>query len=186
MQFHRIAPPAVDVVLDLRYATADNLTGRPIYRRAECLLHPAAAARLARAVDLAAGIGLKLRIFDAYRPPAAQAALWRALPDPTFIADPRKGSNHSRGVAVDLTLADADGTALDMGTDFDDMSTRAYHACLDIDAAAQRNRALLLGIMAAAGWDHYAFEWWHYQLPAARSYPLVEDGVLGPALMPCP
>jgi D-alanyl-D-alanine dipeptidase len=111
-----------------------------------------------------------------------QWALWRALPDPVFIADPRQGSNHTRGVAVDLTLAQADGTPLDMGTGFDDMSPRAYHTDDTVPAAVQRNRALLLGLMTVAGWTHYASEWWHYQLPDAHLYPLVDDGALGPKL----
>lgn len=183
MRFVTIAPPVFDVDLDLRYATPDNLTGRPIFARPLCLLHPDAAAALARSIRLAAAQGLRLRVFDGYRPPAAQWALWNALPDPTFIADPRIGSSHGRGVAIDLTLALPDGTMLDMGTDFDDMRPIAYHADTSISVAAQRNRALLLGIMAAAGWQHYAWEWWHYQLPGASAYPLVEDGVLGPSVM---
>ncbi|HYE00873.1 MAG TPA: D-alanyl-D-alanine dipeptidase [Alphaproteobacteria bacterium] len=181
MQFVTLAPPTID--LDLRYATPDNLTGSPIYRRPLCLLHPAAAERLLEAVRLAAAQGLRLRVFDAYRPPAAQWRLWEALPDARFIADPRKGSSHGRGVAVDLTLAAADGTPLEMGTGFDDMSERAYHADTQVPVEAQRNRSLLLGIMAAAGWAHYAHEWWHYHLPDARAYPLVEDGALGPRMM---
>ena len=183
MRFVTIAPPDFDVDLDLRYATDDNLTGRPIFARPLCLLHPDAAAALARSIRLAAAQGLRLRVFDGYRPPAAQWALWQALPDPTFIADPRIGSSHGRGVAVDLTLALPDGTPLEMGTDFDDLRPLAFHADTTIPVAAQRHRALLLGIMAAAGWQHYAFEWWHYQLPDAASYPLVEDAVLGPSVM---
>ncbi|WP_119679742.1 D-alanyl-D-alanine dipeptidase [Indioceanicola profundi] len=183
MQFRRIAPPAFDVDLDIRYATASNLTGRPIYARPLCLLHPEAAARLDDAVRLAGAMGLRLRIFDGYRPPAAQWALWRALPDPRFIADPRIGSNHARGVAVDLTLSAANGTVLEMGTGFDDMEEQAYHARTDIPVEAQRNRATLLGIMTAAGWERYEYEWWHYQLPDAKSYPLVEDGALGERVM---
>lgn len=183
MRFVTIAPPDFDVDLDLRYATADNLTGRPIFARPLCLLHPTAAAALSRSIHLAAAQGLRLRVFDGYRPPAAQWALWNALPDPTFIADPRIGSSHGRGVAIDLTLAQPDGTMLEMGTDFDDMRPIAYHADTDISREAQRNRALLLGIMAAAGWQHYPWEWWHYQLPEASSYPLVEDGALGPSIM---
>ncbi len=181
--FVAIAPPRFDVALDIRYATADNLTGRPIYARPLCLLHPVAAERLAVAVGLAAAIGLRLRLFDGYRPPAAQWALWEALPDPRFIADPRKGSTHARGVAVDLTLETRDGAPLDMGTAFDDMSERAYHADTAVPAEAQRNRFILLGLMAAAGFQHYAYEWWHYQLPDAAAFPLVEDGALGPAVM---
>lgn len=183
MYFTTIAPPVFDVDLDIRYATSDNLTGRPIYAQPLCLLHPAAAAALARAIDLAAGLGLRLHLFDGYRPPAAQWALWHALPDPTFIADPRIGSNHGRGVAIDLTLVSRDGVMLDMGTGFDDMRPLAYHGAADLPAEIQRNRAMLAGLMALAGWDHYESEWWHYQLPDAARYPLVEDGALGPKIM---
>jgi D-alanyl-D-alanine dipeptidase len=183
MHFVTITPPAFDVDLDLRYATADNLTGRPIFARPLCLLHPEAASRLRKAIILAAAQGFRLRIFDAYRPPAAQWALWNALPDPTFIADPRIGSSHGRGVAIDLTLLGNDGSMLEMGTGFDDMRSVAYHADTSISVEAQRNRSLLLGIMVAAGWQHYHFEWWHYQLPSSTAYPLVEDGAMGPALM---
>lgn len=183
MYFTTIAPPAYDVDLDIRYATSDNLTGRPIYAQPVCLLHPAAASALAHAIALAAAQGLRLRLFDGYRPPAAQWALWNALPDPTFIADPRIGSSHGRGVAIDLTLARSDGTILEMGTGFDDMRPLAYHGAGGLPADIQRNRALLAGLMALAGWQHYASEWWHYQLPDAALYPLVEDGALGPKIM---
>lgn len=182
-RFVEIAPPRFQVALDIRYATADNLTGRPIYARPLCLLHPAAAERLAVAVDLAAAIGLRLCIFDGYRPPAAQSALWNAVQDSRFVAEPRRGSNHTRGVAVDLTLTDVHGVHLDMGTGFDDTTPRSFHGDTAIPVRAQRNRLTLLGIMATAGFRHYAFEWWHYQLPDAASFPLVEDGTLGPPLM---
>ena len=92
-------------------------------------------------------LGLRFRIFDALRPSEAQWALWAHSPDPEFLADPRRGSPHSRGVAVDLTLVDRDGQALDMGTEFDAFTPLSHHGNLDVGAEAQRNRALLLGIM---------------------------------------
>ena len=114
-----IAPPRFDVSLALAYATDDNVTGSRIYRRAACYLHREAAALLERAIELAAAQGLKLIVFDGYRPVEAQWVLWRQCPDPTFLADPRRGSPHSRGVAVDLSLADREtGIPLDMGTGF--------------------------------------------------------------------
>jgi D-alanyl-D-alanine dipeptidase len=180
---NEIAPPAFGLFVDLRYASADNLTGKPIYRRAGCYLHPDAAAPLGRAIELARPLGLRLRVFDAYRPAAAQWALWNHLPDPDFIADPRGGSHHSRGVAVDLTLATPDGAALDMGTGFDAITPKSYHADLTVSREAQKNRLLLLGLMSAAGWDFYAKEWWHYQLFQPRRYPLIDDGAEAPALM---
>ena len=73
---------------------------------------------------------------------------------------------HPRGVAVDLTLVDAaTGADLDMGTGFDDMSAASARDCLAVPAAVVRDRTLLFGIMAAAGWEGIASEWWHFQVP---------------------
>lgn len=171
------------VDLALAYAGAGNFTGAPVYRRAACFLHPRAAAALARAVDAAAALGLRLRIFDAFRPAEAQWVLWRHTPDPEFLAHPRRGSPHSRGVAVDLTLIDDGGRALDMGTGFDDFTPRAHHGAGDVGAAARRNRLLLLGVMTEAGWDFYRNEWWHYQLFEPRRYPLLSDRAAATGLM---
>lgn len=178
--------PARDgLELALAYATADNVAGRPVYRQdAPALLHADAAAALARARDAAARLGLRLRIWDALRPSEAQWTFWRACPNPDLFADPRVGSPHSRGVAVDLTLVDgADGRPLDMGTGFDDPDPAAWHGSDAVSPGAQRNRALLLGIMTAAGWDFYGKEWWHYQLFGARSYPLWSDSALPARMM---
>ncbi len=164
------------VDIALAYATADNFTGSPVYGRAECFLHPEAADCLVRAVRLADAIGYRLRILDAYRPKEAQWVLWNHTPDPDFLADPRTGSPHSRGVAVDLTLIDQDNRPLDMGTDFDAFTPRSYHDALDIAPNAQVNRHILLGLMSAAGWDFYHREWWHYQLFDSRRFPLIADG----------
>jgi len=183
MALVEIAAPAFDVFVDFRYATADNLTGNPIYRRAACYLRAEAAAMLQRACDLARPLGLKLCIFDAYRPPAAQWALWNHMPDPEFIADPKRGSHHSRGVAVDLTLATPDGRMLEMGTGFDAITPLSYHADTAVSPEAQRNRLVLLGLMSAAGWDFYAKEWWHYQMFQPRTFPLLEDGAMAPSIM---
>lgn len=174
-----IAPPDFDVALDLAYATANNFTGAPIYRRAAAYLHPDAAAALTRAIALAGALGLRLKIFDAFRPAEAQWKMWNHTPDPQFLADPRRGSPHSRGVAVDLTLTDGDGAELDMGTPFDSFLPQSHHARTDVPAAAQRNRLLLLGLMTAAGWDFYRNEWWHYQLFDARRYRLLSDAEAG-------
>lgn len=183
MDLIEIEPPAYDVILDLAYATSNNVLGRPIYRHGRSYLHRDAAAYLTKAVGLAAAIGYRLKIFDAFRPTEAQWILWNRFPQPEFFADPRKGSPHSRGVAVDLTMVDGRGVELDMGTGFDDMTERARHACPDVPPAAQMNRAILLGIMTAAGWDFYGNEWWHYQLFNARRYPLYSDSAVTRGLM---
>ncbi len=174
---------AFDVDIALAYATPDNVTGKQIYRHADCYLHPEAAVCLRRAIDLARPLGLRFKIFDAYRPVEGQWALWNAFPDPEFVADPRKGGIHTRGIAVDLTLIDAAGRELDMGTEFDSFADQAHHARTDISLEAQRNRFLLLGLMSAAGWDFYKNEWWHYQLFKSRDYPVVDQASLTRPLM---
>lgn len=186
----RITSQVFDVHIALAYATADNFTGQPVYTAdAGCFLHTDAVAPLTRAVELARPLGLALRILDAFRPAEAQWVLWNHSPDPDFLADPRHGSLHSMGAAIDLTLVDrTTGQALDMGTAFDAFTPLSHHGNQAISAPAQRNRHLLLGIMTTAGWDFYRHEWWHYQLPGARSrYPALTDSVLGTdAMMPKP
>ncbi|MEK9970074.1 MAG: D-alanyl-D-alanine dipeptidase [Ferrovibrio sp.] len=183
MSLVEIKPPAFPVLLDMRYATADNLTGAPIYTRAACYLNIEAAGLLQKSIKLAAQMGLRLKVFDAFRPTEAAWALWNHTPDPTFLADPRKGSPHSRGAAVDVTLVDPDGEELDMGTGFDAFTPLAFHGTLEITPEQQTNRAILLGIMTAAGWDFYRNEWWHYQLFQPRRYPLLSDADAGTSMM---
>ena len=174
-----ISPPAFDLVVALAYATPDNLTGRAFYRRdARPYLHPKAVECLGAAIALARPLGYRLKVFDAYRPLEGQWALWNASPDPEFVADPRQGGPHNRGVALDLTLVDAAGRELDMGTGFDAITPLSHHARTDVSPEAQRNRLVLLGLMTAAGFDYYINEWWHYQLFDARSYPVVEQAEL--------
>jgi len=177
MKLIEITESTHGVRIDLKYATADNFTGKPVYAAdAKCYLHADAEAALRRANTLAAAQGYHFMIFDAYRPPEAQWKLWEHTPDPDFLADPAKGSPHSRGVAVDLTLCRANGTPLDMGTAFDAFTPLSHHGNPHVHAEAQRNRLLLMGIMTTAGWDFYRNEWWHYQLFNARAtYPLVPD-----------
>jgi len=172
-----------NVKIDIKYATSDNFTGKPVYRAAKCYLHPEAAETLKKAVSLALPLGLKFLIFDAYRPSEAQWKLWEHTPDPGFLADPAKGSPHSRGVAIDLTLTDSVGKPLDMGTAFDAFTPLSHHGRTDIPLEAQKNRLLLMGIMTTAGWDFYRNEWWHYQLFNSRNYPLFSDKDAGTGMM---
>ncbi|OEJ64325.1 D-alanyl-D-alanine dipeptidase [Magnetovibrio blakemorei] len=183
MSLVEITEASHNVNLDLKYATADNFTGKPVYARAACYLHPEAEKCMILARELAAIQGYRLHIFDAFRPSEAQWKLWHHTPDPDFLADPRRGSPHSRGVALDLTLIDsATGKVLDMGTGFDAFTPLSHHGNTEISAAAQKNRMLLMGLMTTAGWDFYRNEWWHYQLFDARDFAVLGDADLSEPL----
>lgn len=162
-----------NIILELRYATKNNITGKRIYHDDRCFIHKDACVLLKKSIKLAQDQGFKIKVFDAYRPRSVQEALWAHSPDPNYVTPPEKGSPHTRGVAIDLTLVDGQGQELDMGTDFDDLSPRAHHGASDISPQVAANRYLLLGIMMSAGWDLFQNEWWHYQMFKAREYPLI-------------
>ncbi len=179
MSLVEITPETHDVLIDLYYADCRNFTGQPVYKQAHCYLLKEAEQQLNQAIICARALGLRFKIFDAYRPPQAQFILWNHTPDPDFLANPYKeGSAHSRGAAVDLTLVDGD-TELDMGTAFDAFTPLSWHRCIDVSVTAQRHRLLLLGLMTAAGFDWYSHEWWHYSLYNAKTRPLIDDATLG-------
>ena len=162
------------VCIDMMYAGPGNFTGRTIYTHDLCFLHPQAEAGLQKAIAAARGFGFTLKIFDAYRPQEAQQALWDFAPNPDYIANPAKGSNHTRGVAIDLTLVGADGQDLDMGTPVDTMDPASHHFQPALPAQVQVNRMYLLTIMLEAGFVHHPREWWHYQLPDANQFALID------------
>ena len=163
-----------DLDIDLRYSTKNNITGKKIYLENKCFLEDKAAQKLLFASKISKDFGCKLKIFDAYRPQYVQEALWKYSPNPEFLSDPQKGSPHTRGIAVDLTLT-KNSIELDMGTDFDDFSEKAYHLSQNVSITSRKNRSLLLSIMTLAGFDFYQKEWWHYQLFDSKSYPLIKE-----------
>ncbi len=166
----------IGVLIDIKYATSNNFTHRPVYNNAKCFLHIDAYNKLLTAIKFANKLGYKIKIFDAYRPAEAQYILWEHTPDINFLAHPEKGSPHSRGVAIDLTLVDKNGDDVDMGTEFDAFTTLSFHSEIEnISKEAQQNRLILLGIMSVSGWDFYNNEWWHYQLFNSKTYKLVFD-----------
>ncbi len=168
-----ITPKTHDVVIDMMYASPRNFTSKTVYGFSECFLHPKAEVALRKAVAAAKGFGFTLRIFDAYRPQEAQEALWAYLPDPHYVADPAVGSNHTRGVALDLTLLDGRGNELDMGTPVDTMTPASHHFYPALPAEVMLNRMHLLTIMLEAGFVHHPNEWWHYQLADAHTFELI-------------
>ncbi len=163
------------IAVDLRYASPNNFVGRDLYSPFDCawLLRDAAAA-LERAVAWLAARkpGHTLLVLDALRPQRVQQQLWDALkgtPLEMYLAHPERGSIHSFGMALDITLQGDDGRELDMGTAFDDMSERAHPALEsallargEINAQQVANRQLLRDAMFQAGFIGLNSEWWHF------------------------
>ncbi len=172
-----------DAVLDIRYATADNFVGHRLYPVARCLLRRPVAERLARAASHLRERGYRIRLYDCYRPLSVQRELWRARPQRGFVADPRPGSNHNRGAAVDLSLVDLAGREVEMPTPYDAFDRRARaDAVAGVSPAAIRHRTVLRSAMEEAGFRVNRAEWWHFHSADARSYALLDvplDGASG-------
>lgn len=163
------------IAIDLRYATPDNFVGRDLYSPHDCAwLHRDAAAALEQAVAWLAERrpGCKLLVLDALRPQRVQEQLWAALQGTEllgYLAEPTRGSIHSFGMALDLTILDEQGRELDMGTGFDDL-TELSHPALEQQMLARgaltaehiANRELLRGAMFQAGFVGINSEWWHF------------------------
>lgn len=166
-----------DAIVDLRYATSNNFVGIPLYPPgARCLVHESLAPGLTIAAEELRRGGERLVFWDCYRPHSVQVAMFEAVPDPAWVAQPGAFSrSHEAGRSVDVTLADADGL-VDMGTGFDDFSARSHADATDgVSATAQANRARLRAAMSAGGFSVYAGEWWHFNGPeAAVQRPIID------------
>jgi len=160
------------LVLDIRYATPRNFTGKVMYPVARCLLRRDAALRLIKVEQRLRAQGCRLIIFDGYRPLSVQKKFWNILPDERYVADPAKGSRHNRGAAVDVTLADLAGNPLAMPSDYDDFSEKAHRDYAGASLEAKKNCALLEGAMKAEGFDPFPTEWWHFDAPGWERYPV--------------
>jgi D-alanyl-D-alanine dipeptidase len=172
------------LMADIRYAGSHNFVGRPIdgYQAPRCLLTQDAAGALAAVARDLAPRGLHIKVFDCYRPTRAVVNFVRWARDlgdtagkAEFYPDVDKRtlfrdgyiasqSGHSRGSTTDLTLAQADGRELDMGTPFDFFSSKSWPADPSISAEAHANRMLLATAMRRRGFRSYDKEWWHFTL----------------------
>ncbi|MEI6733578.1 MAG: M15 family metallopeptidase [Comamonadaceae bacterium] len=163
------------ISVDLRYASANNFVGRDLYGQLDCRwLHRQAAAGLETVVLRLQrqDPGCSLLLLDALRPHRVQETLWQCLAGTQlqqYLADPAKGSIHSFGMAVDVTLVDQAGVELDMGTGFDDLSDLSHpkfeprHLAQGLLSQTQiRNRQVLREAMLSAGFSAISTEWWHF------------------------
>lgn len=152
------------IVVELRYSTARNIAGRPLYAAgSRCIVRRDVAESLKVAQTWLRQYGYGLKVWDAYRPPSTQEVLWKLSKNGAFVSSPEKGhSLHTWGVAVDATLVDANGKELRMPTDFDDFRPAAEMRYRGKDPDIARNLSILQGAMARGGFIGMRTEWWHF------------------------
>ena len=150
------------IKIDIKYATTDNFVKEKMYNCGKCFLRPEVAEAIVKAQKKLEKKGYGLKMFDCYRPRPFQQRLWDKVPDDRYVTNPKKGSMHNRGAAVDLTLVDKNGKDLDMGTPFDFFGEKAYQTCTDLPKNVLENRKLLNATLESVGFKTIRTEWWHF------------------------
>jgi D-alanyl-D-alanine dipeptidase len=166
------------IKLDMRYATSNNFTGQVLYSEARAFLAAPAAQAVARASKAANAEGFGLTIFDAYRPWRVTKKLWEATPrgpKKNYVANPKRGSKHNRGCAVDLSLHNLNtGMLVEMPSEFDDFSEKAHRDYMAVSPIAISNRAQLQRYLEAEGFVGLSNEWWHFDFTGWEQYPVMD------------
>ena len=161
-----------DFVYDLKYATTDNFLNQKVYDCDECYLRLRTINSLIKANNDFIAKGYRIKLFDCYRPIDVQKKMWEIVSNPNYVADPKKGSIHNRGGAIDITLVDSDGKELDMGTSFDHFGIESSHDYQSLSTEVLNNRKLLKEIMLKNNFKAFDSEWWHYNLKEANLFNL--------------
>ena len=162
------------LVLEIRYATEQNITGKKIYADKRAWLREETIRKLAQVARELEEKGYRLVLWDGWRPASAQKALWAAKPDGRFLTPPNRISRHTRGTSVDVSLADRNGKTLEMPSDHDEFTDRADEDFSDVPKEVAQRARLLRKAMFRAGFSGVPDEWWHYDLRDWASYEPIE------------
>ena len=162
------------LVLEIRYATEQNITGKKIYADKRAWLREETIRKLAQVARELEEKGYRLVLWDGWRPASAQKSLWAAKPDGRFLTPPNRISRHTRGTSVDVSLADRNGKILEMPSDHDEFTDRADEDFSDVPKEVAQRARLLRKAMFRAGFSGVPDEWWHYDLRDWASYDPIE------------
>lgn len=165
------------LAVDIKYGSSDNFMHAALYKKplTTSFLRAPAAYALQKVQAELAGLGLGLKIWDAYRPYSITEKMWEKVKDDRYAADPKYGSGHNRGIAVDLTLVDLrSGREKDMGTGFDNFTDTAHSNFTKLPEEVLQNRKLLRSLMEKQGFKVLDTEWWHFYLPDSKKYALMD------------
>lgn len=157
-----------DFVYDMRYATNNNFLKTKVYECDECFLRLKTVKALIRANAIFLKKGLRIKLYDCYRPLEVQKKMWAIVSNPNYVANPSIGSIHNRGGAVDISLVNSKGDEINMGTGFDYFGKEAAHNYINLTQEALANRLLLKSTMLESNFNSMNSEWWHYNLAGAE------------------
>ena len=161
-----------NIIIEMPYATLNNFIGEKVYNCEICLLQTEVAKALVEANIYFNKKGYRIKIFDCYRPLDVQKRMWKMVPRATYVANPYTGGSiHNKGAAIDLTIEKADGTQVDMGTDFDFFGKASHIDYLDLPEYILNNRKFLFEGMRKFGFQTIRTEWWHFSFKKNKSYP---------------
>lgn len=164
-----------DIIIDLRYATADNFTKKVVYPDSICVLRKGTAEKLVKANAQLEKLGYRIKVWDAYRPVYVQKIFWNLVKDSRFVANPYTGGSiHNKGCAVDVTLVNMDGTDVSMPSGFDDFSGAAFRSNTKISAEAKKNLEILTKCMVDNGFSTLDTEWWHFDDTDSKNYSIAD------------
>lgn len=176
------------IILDIRYATANNFTGTKVYKQAKAYVRWPVAQSLKFVNAELIKRNFALKVYDAYRPYSATVLFYELYKDTTYVASPWSGSRHNRGAAVDVSIVDlTTGEEIQMPTAFDDFTEVAHPDHMDLPENVIKNRQLLITIMQQHGFRVYHSEWWHFDFMGWEGFPLMDlsfeelekNGVMG-------
>jgi len=153
-----------DFVFDMKYATTDNFLKEKVYPCDECFLKVKTVKSLLEANKAFLEKGYRIKLYDCYRPRDIQKMMWKIVPNANYVANPKKGSIHNKGGAVDISLVDSLGKELNMGTKFDFFGEEASHNYQNFSEEILTNRKFLKEIMLQHNFKSFDSEWWHYNL----------------------
>ena len=152
-----------EFVIEMKYATEDNFTRKKVYPISLCVMQLGTARKLIKANEEFLKMGLRIKIWDAYRPLSVQKLMYDIVPNDDFVANPYNGGSiHNSGFAVDITLVDMNGEEIEMPSGFDDFSEKASRNNTAMNEVAAKNLSILTDVMIKNGFVTIDSEWWHY------------------------
>lgn len=161
------------IVYELKYASDKNFMRRNMYpmKTNYTFLRLPVVKALAAVQKELNEKGMGIKIWDAYRPYSVTERFWELVLNEKYVADPKKGSGHNRGIAVDLTIVYThNGKEIQMPTGFDNFSDTAHYTFMNLPFDALQNRKMLRDVMEKNGFKAFDTEWWHFFLPDEKNY----------------